>query len=731
RSLSMTRLLTLTGAGGCGKTRLAVEAARGLVGAYPDGVWMARFAPVSDGSLVAGTVAAALGVREQPGRPMAVTLSEYLRTKDVLLVLDNCEHVIDEAARLADELLESCGRLRVLATSREALGVSGEVVWRVSTLTSPEEGEPLENLIQSAAVRLFVDRARSKLPTFGVTEANARSVSEVCRRLDGIPLAIELAAARMAVLAVEQVAEKLNDSLNLLALGERTAEPRHKTMRATLEWSHDLLDEKEKTLFHSLSVFAGGWTLEAAEEVGGEAASVLDPLESLVEKSLVAAEVDGERGMRYRMLEPVRQYAREKLDASGEVEEVRGRHAEYYLAFGEAAESELMGSRPSARIESLGMEIGNLRAALSWMLGAGEERAEMGLRLAAALGRFWDAHGPAEGRRWIEAALAESGERAAPVRAKALNAAGFIAVYEGDPAGTALLDESLALYRKLGDTSGAAYAIGNLGHAMVHVGPRERMEPLRREVEAMLPKTSDERARAHLFACLGFVAAGEYDFEEMKVRLEEALVLFRELGDVHNVSVCVTSLGYLYIGRDDPGGAACFEEGLRIQRELKHQIGIFMGASGMAGVAALLGQAKRAAKLMGFSEAQRERIGINFESLSKARYDYEKYIAAISSHLDEAVIEAAWNEGRAMTSEEAIEYALSDEDTGERAGGERARASRGEPSAILTRREREVASLVGRGLTNPQIADALAISKNTVANHVATILKKLDLPSRS
>ncbi|MGH3088598.1 MAG: ATP-binding protein, partial [Rubrobacteraceae bacterium] len=328
RSLSMTQLLTLTGTGGCGKTRLAAEVARSLSGAYPGGVWMARLAPLSDGSLVARTVAGILGVREQPGRPMAQTLSEYLRTKDVLLVLDNCEHLVDAAAWLSDELLASCENLRILAPSRESLGVSGEVVWRVSTLTSPEEGESAEGMLRYEAVRLFVDRARGKLPAFELTEANARSVSEVCRRLDGIPLAIELATARMAALAIEQVAERLNDSLNLLALGERAAEGRHRTMRATLEWSHDLLDEWEKTLFRRLSVFAGGWTLEAAEEVGG--ASVLDPLESLVEKSLVVADAGGNRGMRYRMLEPVRQYAREKLDASGEVEEVRGRHAEYY-----------------------------------------------------------------------------------------------------------------------------------------------------------------------------------------------------------------------------------------------------------------------------------------------------------------------------------------------------------------------------------------------------------------
>lgn len=254
------------------------------------------------------------------------------------------------------------------------------------------------------------------------------------------------------------------------------------------------------------------------------------------------------------------------------------------------------------------------------------------------------------------------------------------------------------------------------------------MNPLRREAGAMLSKTSDKRARAHLFACLGFIAAGEYDFDGMKAYLEEAVVLFRELEDAHNIGVCVTSLGYVYIGREDPGGAACFEEGLEIQRELKHQIGIFMGTSGMAGVAALLGQARRAAKLIGFSEELRERIGINFESLSKARYDYEKYIATIRSILDEASFAAAWAEGRAMPFEKAIEYALSDEDKAE---GKVSREAPMKRAASLTRRENEVASLIAHGLSNREISEELRISERTVEGHVSKVLGKLGLRSRA
>ena len=311
RLIPMTRDLTLAGAGGSGKTRLAFEVARDLIGAYPDGVWMVELAPLSEPGLVAQEVAGVLGVTERPGEPPADTLVDFLGDKDMLLVLDNCEHLIEAAARLAEYLLHSCPRLRILATSREPLGIAGEVVWQVVPLSLPDMDRPasVEGLMRYEALRLFVDRARLRLPDFELTQQNADAVARVCRKLGGIPLAIELATARMGALAVEQVAQRLEVSLDVLKGASRTTAARQRTLRATLDWSHDLLSEAERALFRRLSVFAGGWTLEAAEAVcsggGVEEKDVLDLLGALVDKSLVVAGATSSGALRYGMLEPI------------------------------------------------------------------------------------------------------------------------------------------------------------------------------------------------------------------------------------------------------------------------------------------------------------------------------------------------------------------------------------------------------------------------------------------
>ncbi|MBA2534363.1 MAG: hypothetical protein H0V21_05090 [Rubrobacter sp.] len=426
RELAVTRLLTLTGAGGSGKTRLALEVARGLTAAYPDGVWLATLAPLSEGTLVPKAVAEALEVPERPGEPLAGTLANVLGNRELLLVLDNCEHLLQDAARLVDSLLDSCPRLRIMATSREALGVEGEIRWLIPTLSVPEQertSTPGE-LEGYESVRLFVERARGRVPSFSLDSRNALAVAEICGRLEGIPLAIELAAARVGTLSTEQISKRLDVSLELLTRGGRMAEPRHQTLKGTLDWSHDLLPEDEKKLFGRLSVFAGGWTLEAAEAVGTgegvEEGEVLDLLSGLVDKSLVVAG-RAERGrVRYRMLEPIRQYARERPEERGEGEELRRRHAGFFLALAEEAEPELFGPRDVEWFECLEVEHDNMRAALSWALERAE--AELGLRLGGALWPFWEAHGHyREGRRWLEEALEKEGRSTSGmVRAKAL-----------------------------------------------------------------------------------------------------------------------------------------------------------------------------------------------------------------------------------------------------------------------------------------------------------------------
>ena len=437
RWLPMTRLLTLTGAGGCGKTRLALEVASDLVGAHSDGVWLVELAPLPEPALASQAVAQALGVREQPGRALEDTLADHLRTKDSLLVLDNCEHLVDAAARLAHALLSACPKLRVLATSREPLGVQGEVVWQVPPLSLPdvEGASSIESLLSTEAVRLFVDRARSRLLDFELKRENAGATVRVCRKLDGIPLAIELAAARMGALAVEQVAQRLEESLDLLGSGSRTVDPRHQTLKATLDWSYDLLSETERALFRRLSVFAGSWTLEAAEVVGAGSGidkdDVLDLLLRLVDKSMVVAEaaVDGE--VRYRFLEPVRQYGRERLEECEEADAVLDRHATFFFALAQKAGPELRKAHQEAWADQIEKEYENIRAALSWLIAS--RQTEVALQLAKGLGHFWYLRGfLREGVRWLPAALANKDAVPVNIRAKGVTTSGFIALQQDD-----------------------------------------------------------------------------------------------------------------------------------------------------------------------------------------------------------------------------------------------------------------------------------------------------------
>ncbi|MEJ7816454.1 MAG: AAA family ATPase, partial [Rubrobacter sp.] len=403
RLLEDTRLLTLTGAGGCGKTRLALAIASELLEGFEDGVWMVELVPLADPSLVPQAVASTLGVREEPGRSPTETLSDYLGSKKLLLVLDNCEHLIEACAALAETLLRSCSELRVLATSREALGITGEVAWPVPSLSLPDLRRlpAVESLPQYESALLFVERAEAVKPDFALTEQNAPAVAQVCYRLDGIPLAIELAAARVKVLPVEQISERLDDCFRLLAAGSRTAMPRHRTLHATMDWSHELLPEAERTLFRRLSVFSGGFSLDAAEWVCAgeelERDEGLELLSHLVDKSLVVAREEGGEA-RYRLLETVRQYGWERLSESDEAVEFRERHAGYYLALAEEAEPELKREGQVAWLERLERERDNLRAAMRWLLGRGE--LEEVARLGWALWLFWGIRAHfAEGRR--------------------------------------------------------------------------------------------------------------------------------------------------------------------------------------------------------------------------------------------------------------------------------------------------------------------------------------------
>jgi predicted ATPase/DNA-binding CsgD family transcriptional regulator len=743
RALAMTQLLTLTGAGGLGKTRLALEVASELVGAYPDGVWLVELASLTEGKLVLQTVADALGVGEQPGKSLADSLLDGLRKKQLLLVLDNCEHLIDAAAHLADIVLSACPHLRVVATSREALGVEGEFVWRMDPLSvpdAPRDGDRDANRAPAAgelerydAVRLFVERARRYAPQFELGPENAGAVAQICRGLEGMPLAIELVAARMDVLVAGQIAERLDRALGLLRSGSREAIPRHQTLRATLSWSFELLGEPEQSLFGRLSVFAGGFSLEAVEAVGEgegiERSDVLESLLMLVDKSLVVAGPTGDRGARYRLLEPVRQYARERLEQSGEADAFRRRHAEFFLGLAEEAAAELTGAHQQEWAKRLEAEHDNMRAALSWSL---ENEPETTLRLAGALARLWEMRARfLEGSAWFEAALRQSGRAEAPsdaaARAKILSEAGTFAWHRGDYEYAIVLHgEALELYRELGDDGGVAFAILCLGTQYLDKGDLERSAPFFEEALATSRRIGERRTIAMAIRNLAEVARQKGEYERAKTLGMECLSLYQELGDDLRVARTVGWLGMLtfWSGDDQNLAEGFLKEGLALNREIESWDYVAYCLEGFAGLAGERGQGARAAQLWGAAEVLRTNIGA--PPTPETRPYYEPSMATARARLGEAAWEAVWAEGSTMSAEEAVEYALSEEV---------ARAPESPPAVRrtdnpLTRREKEVAVLVARGLTNRQIAHELVISERTVDKHITNLLKKLNLHAR-
>ncbi len=543
------RLLTLTGAGGVGKSRLALAVAGTLLdeaAAYPDGAWLVELAALADPTLVAPAVAAALGLREEPQCPLLETLTRYLRERQILLVLDNCEHLVAACAALATALLEAGPGVRLLATSREAMEVAGERRYRAPSLTAPDLAHlpPVEQLGAMAAVALFVARAQERQPDFALREGNARAVAEICARLDGIPLALELAAARVGSLSVEGIAARLDDRFRLLIGGPRTALPRQRTLRATLDWSYDLLSTGEQRLLERFAVFAGGWTLEAAEAVcageGIAATEVLDLLGGLVNKSLAQAQEAGGE-VRYGLLETVRQYAGERLAAAGGAAAPRSRHLAWCLALADAAEPWLSGREQGAWLERLEGEHANLRAALAWSQEGGEST--YGLRLASALWRFWSVRGYlSEGRRWLRDALARgdcdaTNDAIAPARAKALLGAALLAIEQGAyDAAAALCARGDALARQRG-AQGDRVAWLNVRGLLARQQDRYAASAACYEQALSLAQDEGETAgQATALAGLAGTAGLTGDTARASALYEQSLALFRELGDVRGMA---------------------------------------------------------------------------------------------------------------------------------------------------------------------------------------------------
>jgi len=731
RLLEDNRLLTLTGAGGCGKTRLALEVAGELTEALEDGVWLVELASLADPSLVPGVVASALDLREQIGSPSTQTLSGYLQTRKMLLVLDNCEHLVEACAVLAEGLLRACPRLRILATSREALGIAGEARLSVPPLSLPDPRHlpAVEDVARYEAARLFVDRAKTVRPGFELTRPNASAVAQICYRLDGIPLAIELAAARVRVLSVGQIAARLDDRFALLTDGGRTALARQKTLEAAMDWSYELLSQGERELLRRLSVFVGGFTLEAAEAVcsgfpaddGLGRGEVLDGLSRLVDKSLVlVVERDGDA--RYRLLETVRQYGREKLERSGEAEGIRRRHAGFMLTLAEEAGPELKGLRQGAWLGRLETEHGNLRAAMRWLLEKGEAQASA--RFAWALWLFWFHRGHQdEGRRWIEGVLAKGDGLPPDLRARVLYADGAMSWGLRETSDTIrLLEESRALFGRAGDRHGEALALAAAGVPTLQQGDVERATAILEEGIELLREAGDKWETSFMLAHLGMIYLDQDEQARATMLFEESLALSREVGHKFSGSVSLYNLAGAAQGRGDHERAAeLYAEGLALAVELSDKANAAYCLEGLARVTSVRGDHERAVRILGAAEALLEAAGGPLYAHAQDRVHYERVVGALRSGLDEEVFRAAWSEGRAMEITQAVGYALEPR---------KPSAPPAHPAGLSTR-EVEVLRLVASGMTSAQVAKELFISPNTVNRHLHSIYGKLGVSSRA
>jgi predicted ATPase/DNA-binding CsgD family transcriptional regulator len=732
RLLENNRLLTLTGSGGCGKTRLALAAASELVERFEDGVWMVELASLAEPSLVPQAVAFTLGVRERPGSSLTEALSDYLRTRNLLLILDNCEHLIEACAELAEALLRSCPGLRVLTTSREALGITGEIAWPVPSLSLPDLRRlpDLESLPRYESARLFVERTAAVRPNFTLTEQNAPAVAQVCYRLDGIPLAIELAAARAKMLPVEEISARLGDSFRLLAAGSRTALPRQRTLHATMDWSHELLGQKERVVFRRLSVFAGGFTLEAAESIcAGEELQrdeVLELLSQLVDKSLVVAqEPDG--AARYRLLDTIRQYGRERLEEAGEVDLAREQHAGYYLAMAEEAEPELKGDRQVTWLERLETEHDNLRVAMAWLLERGES--ELAARLGWALWLFWGIRTHlAEGRRSMERALSARGSIAmtASARAKALFVAGMMANYQGDHlSAEPLVQESLRLFKELEDKVGTAYALSNAGYVALGRGRYQQAIAVIEEAADLFLEEGEKWGAAIELGFLAVAWRNQGDHERAKRLAERALTISREIGERQAATSALYTLAILaQTDGEKERARKLFEEGLRLSAELGNEADVAHCLEGLASMYGAEGKIVRAARLWGAEEALLEKLEDAVYSYVPDRALHRSQVAAARSQVDEEAWTAAWTEGRVMSLEHAVEYALEQEPARDPAAPEPYLAG-------LSAREVDVLRHVATGLTNAEVAERLFLSSRTVDWHMGSIYRKLEIHSRA
>lgn len=700
---SQTRLLTLTGAGGCGKTRLAIQLAKQQAHNYAHGACLVELAALTDPELLPQTVASALGIKEEAGAMVVGVIAAHLASREFLLVLDNAEHVLEACAKLSESLLRRCERLVVLVTSRERLSITGELTYRVPSLSVPDENADAtpESIAAYESARLFIERARLQLPHFVATTENSAAIASVCRRLDGIALALELAAPRVRSLSVEELSQRLDRRFELLTEGSRTALPRQRTLRALMDWSYDLLSEAEKATLRRVSVFSGGWTLEAAEHVcqgdDVDAKGVLDLLASLSDKNLIVVDAH-DNATRFGMLETVRQYGLDLLHQHGEEMKVHRQHLAYLLAMAdEARNSTPSGSQ--AWLDRLEIELGNIRVALAWSKADCGDPAS-GLRLAGALHRLWQVRGHlSEGRAWLSQLLAAVPPgQYGQARADALRVASTLAHHQDDhaaaeafaqqtlatctelgdragiaealltmgdlarqrrdyPAARSLFERALAVRRQIGDRAGSAAALWALGNLATDVADYAPARACLDDSAQMLRELDDWRV-AYALLGLAVVDHLQRDHATAKARLTEALQIQRDVGHRMGIARSLTILGLVAHDEGDVQSAAdSLSEAVNLLHDLRNLHHMCEAFEGAAAVAGALSNHDAAARIWGSAERIREKITCPIAPSWRPRY--ERQVAAARGKLrDIGAFDRAWSEGRAMTVDAAVDFTL-------------------------------------------------------------------------
>jgi len=781
RFVPSARAVTLCGPGGIGKTRLALRVLAELADDFPDGVWFIELGELRQPDLVVSRVASVIGVDEEPGRPLLDTLADALRPRRLLLALDTCEHLIDSCARLCHRLLASSQGLHVLATSREPLRMAAEAVWQVPPLSLPQPGAPEapEELSRYEAVRLFGDRAEASLPGFALGAGNVSAVSALCRSLDGVPLAIELAAAWVRVLSVEQIVARLDDRFRLLTSGDRTAPARQRTLRAAIDWSHDLLAEREQVMLRRLSVFAG-WSLEMAEQVcSGDdlpAADVLDLLAALADKSLVVVDSGVNGQTRYRMLDSIREYAAARADAAGEAVMLQQRLRDYAMLETEHLMQMGMGLirapwpvtvQTFRRFDS---DLGNLRQVLGRCLA--DRDAEAGLRLCTVMGPVWIVRGSfAEGAEWydsffgldspvapVPAAVlgpaivgrAQLALASDPVQAQvrateglglcreagadfwtatALNLLTEVALHAGR-AGEAAdrADETLAVARQAGDRWNEGYALGTMAAAAGQRGDLAGAQRLGEAALAVMRGIDQQWGAARTLLGLGDLARLTGDAYAARRRYEEALAILREVNARPEIARCLAGLGRIAMEQGDIVlGRQHLTRSIELSRSIGSRIGTIRGLEAFAALAVAEEEPERAVRLAAAAAALREAAHLPPRPAAWA----DRYLAA-AGDLGEDEVGRLWEQGSGLDASSAVELALEGgpQPAAEPAGATRP-AGRLATQGGLTPRELEIVALIAKGHSNRAIGEELVISPATAARHVANIMLKLGFSSRA